>query len=285
MPLVPVSVLIPTKNEILNISNCLETLSGWADEIVVLDSQSSDGTIAAAESHGAKVIQFHYQGGWPKKRQWALEKYPFRNEWILLLDADEILLEPVKQEIAEAIKDQNYSGYWVPFQIYFLGRMLKHGGTKLWKLCLFRWGKAKYEQRLDTDENLADYEIHEQVLVDGPTHRLNSPIRHENINSLDRYIEKHNTYSTWEAKVWLTGKASVIKPRLRGSQAERYRWMKHFFLELPASPLACFFYMYVLKLGFLDGQPGFIYCVMRAVQCFHVKSKIYEMRTAQESPG
>ncbi len=87
----PISVLIPTKNEAANIGRCLTQLHGWADEVVIADSQSEDNTVQIAQSFEAKVIQFYYSGGLPKKRQWALDTYPFRNEWILLLDADEIL--------------------------------------------------------------------------------------------------------------------------------------------------------------------------------------------------
>ena len=83
----PVSVLIATKNEERNLPRCLEPLCGWADEIVVVDSQSTDRTGEIAHSYGAEVVQYHYPGGWPKKRQWALDTYPFRNPWILILDA------------------------------------------------------------------------------------------------------------------------------------------------------------------------------------------------------
>ena len=96
---VPVSVLIATRNEAENIDRCLAALHDWADEIVVVDSQSEDGTIDIAQSFGATVIQFFYEGGWPKKRQWALNTYNFRNAWILLLDADEILQPAIKKEI------------------------------------------------------------------------------------------------------------------------------------------------------------------------------------------
>lgn len=101
--LVPVSVLIPAKNQEKNLGRCLVVLYGWADEVVVADSQSSDRTVAIAKSYAATVVQFKYQGGWPKKRQAALDTYPFRNEWIFLLDSDEILLDPVKRAIAEVI--------------------------------------------------------------------------------------------------------------------------------------------------------------------------------------
>lgn len=284
MTIVPLSILIPTKNEKLNLRLCLEQLKGWADEIVVVDSQSNDGTIELAEFYGATVIQFRYEGGWPKKRQWALNTYPFRNEWILLLDADEILLQPIRDEISEAIKSTRYDGYWLRFPMHFLGRQLRYGDSELWKLFLFRKGKGRYEKRLEAqDSSMSDIEVHEHVIIDGNIGRLHNPVRHENINSLDRYIQKHNEYSNWEARVFSEGGEGKIKPALCGNQAQRRRWLKKSFMHVPASSLILFIYIYLLKFGFLDGIPGLIYCSFQAIQVFHVKSKIYEQRLSSDT--
>jgi glycosyltransferase involved in cell wall biosynthesis len=273
----PLTVVIPTRNEQNNLARCLRALEDM-DEIVVVDSQSTDDTVAIAESFGAKVVQFRYQGGWPKKRGWVLNTYQFRNDWILLLDSDEILLEPVKREIGEAIRTSTYDGYWLRFQIWFLGRQLRYGDTELWKLFLFRKGKGRYEERLRCqDMSMSDVEVHEHVVVDGKVGYLKSPVRHENVNCLSRYIQKHNEYSNWEAKVYLYG-TSGIRPSLWGTQAQRRRWLKGTFMKLPGSPVLLFFYRYVLRMGFLDGVSGFIYCCFRAVQMFHIKAKIYEIQ-------
>lgn len=280
--LVPVSVLIPARNEARNIGRCLAALAGWADEIVVVDSQSTDGTIELAEATGARVLQFHYQGGWPKKRQWALDTYAWRNDWILLLDADEILTDALKAEIEAAIGDANYAGYWLRLQTVFLGRMLAYGDTALWKLSLFRRGRARYEQRLARqDASMSDVEIHEHVIATGPTRRLRSGIRHENWNTLDRYITKHNEYSNWEAGVFLSGTDEELPPTLFGNQAQRRRWLKRRFLMMPGSPLWRFLYIYIFRLGFLDGRSGFLYAMFKFVQTFHVKAKIFELRQSQ----
>jgi glycosyltransferase involved in cell wall biosynthesis len=280
--LVPVSVLIPAKNEEKNLGRCLAVLHGWADEVVVADSQSSDQTAAIAKSYAATVVQFKYQGGWPKKRQAALDTYPFRNEWILLLDSDEILLEPIKEEIAEAIRCQRFDGYWLRFQIYWLGRQLRFGDTQLWKLSLFRRGKGRYEKRLESqDRSMSDIEVHEHVVVTGNVGRLKNPVRHENWNSLDRYISKQNEYTNWEAKVCREGTSGELQPTLWGVQAQRRRWLKRSLLGLPGSPLLLFFYKYLLRLGFLDRAPGLLYCCFQAIYVFHVKSKIYEMKHAR----
>lgn len=279
----PVSVLIPTRNEQDNLPRCLAALEGWADEIVIADSQSSDDSVSIAQAHGATVLQFHYEGGWPKKRQWVLDTHAFRNEWILLLDADEILLDPIKQEITEAIESAKYDGYWLRFQLHFLGRQLKHGGFDLWKLFLFRHGKGRYERRFEEqNEKMSDIEVHEHVVVDGPVGRLRHPIRHENWNSLYRYIEKHNEYSEWEARVYLGGYDGDLQPSLFGNQAQRRRWLKQKLVRLPGFPVLTFLYHYIIRLGVLDGRPGLIYCTLKAIQRFHAKAKWYELRLQRE---
>ncbi|HET6567974.1 MAG TPA: glycosyltransferase family 2 protein [Rhodothermales bacterium] len=278
---VPVSILIPTRNEAQNLPRCLAPLRDWADEIVVVDSGSTDGTQDVAASCGARVLQFSYSGGWPKKRQWALDTYPWRNDWILLLDADEILLDPIKAEIAEAIRSPEHDGYWLCFQLFFLGRQLRHGGFDLWKLFLFRRGKGRYELRLGAqDERMSDIEIHEHVVVDGRVGRLRNPVRHENWNSLYRYIQKHNEYSEWEARVYLEGQQGELPPSLFGSQAQQRRWLKAKLFRVPGFPLITFLYHYVIRLGFLDGKPGLIYCGLKGVQRFHSKAKLHELQHA-----
>mgnify|MGYP002762193431 CR=1 FL=1 len=275
---VPVSVLIPTRNEEENLPRCLEPLEGWADEIIVVDSQSTDETVSIAESAGAEVLQFYYDGGWPKKRQWALEAHDFRNDWILLLDADEILLDPIKREIADAIQADEHDGYWPRFQLHFMGQQLRYGGFDLWKLFLFRQGKGRYEQRFDgQDESMSDIEVHEHIVVDGSVGRLSNPIRHENWNSLYRYIEKHNEYSEWEARLYYEGENGDVEPSLFGNQAQRRRWLKETLVRVPGFPLMTFLYHYVVRLGFLDGRPGFIYCVLKGIQRFHAKAKWCEL--------
>jgi len=275
--LTPISVVIPVKNEARNIQRCLEELSGWASEIVVVDSQSQDGTEVAAKSLGARVVQFHYKDGWPKKRQWALSTLEFKNEWILLLDADEILGDSIKREIAVALQAPGYDGYWLRYRIVFLGRQLRWGGTELWKLSLFRRGKGSFEVRLlDQDSSMGDIEVHEHVVVDGTVGRLKHPVRHENVNSLDRYIEKHNQYSNWEARVQVGPKTGAITGRLFGNQAERRRHLKRLFLNVPGSPLWFFLFKYVCQLGCLDGIAGLTYAAFQSIQVFHVKAKIYE---------
>jgi glycosyltransferase involved in cell wall biosynthesis len=287
-PLVPISVLVPTRNEAANLDCCLAALEDWADEIVVVDSQSEDETVEIARAHGATVLQFHYAGGWPKKRQWALDTFDFRNDWILLLDADEILLPPIREEIAGAVAAGRHDGYWLRFQPRFLGRPLRHGGFELWKLFLFRRGRGRYERRVQGDQTpqMSDVEVHEHVLVEGTVGRLRHPVLHDNAASLFRWIAKHNEYSEWEARVYLEGHGGEVRPRLLGgTQAERRRWLKRRLARMPGFPVATFLYHYVLRGGFLDGRPGLIYCGLKGVQRFHARAKLYELRRAPDPPG
>lgn len=125
---------------------------------------------------------------------------------------------------------------------------------------------------------MCDMEVHEHVVVKGCTARLRSPVRHENLKRLDEYIHKHNAYSNWEALVFLKGDTSELVPSLFGNQAQRRRWLKMRFQRLPGFPGAVFVYTYLFRLGFLDGRPGLIYCMFKAIQRFHVRAKIYETR-------
>ena len=279
------TVIIPVRNEAHNLARCLESLKR-VGEVHVIDSQSTDDTVAIAHSHGAKVVQFRYAGGWPKKRQWAMDTLPLAYDWILLLDADEVVTPELADEIQKAIQDPHTDGCYIALQMYFLGRRLRHSGASFWKLSLFRKGLGRYECRLqDQDASMADMEVHEHVVLTGPTRKLIHPLIHHNVESLSRYIQKHNEYSNWEARVWVHGKRSEedIPPSLWGTQAQRRRWLRRHFLSLPGSPLLYFLYKYVLSLGFLDGIPGLIYCALQGIQFFHIKAKIYELRTARTS--
>jgi glycosyltransferase involved in cell wall biosynthesis len=277
----PVSVIIPVRNEEKNLPRCLEALRD-VGEVYVVDSQSTDATPEIARSFGAKVVQFHYRGGWPKKRQWAVENLSLEFDWILLVDADEVLTPELAKEMYIAIQRPEVNGFYVSLRMYFLGRVLSHGDASFWKLTLFRRGKGRYECRLrDQDISMADMEVHEHVVVEGSTARLKNPMIHCNVESLSRYIQKHEEYSNWEARVLLQrGEGSnELQPSLFGTQAQRRRWLKKRLYALPGSPVLLFLYRYFLRLGILDGTPGLIYCGFQAVQMFHTKAKIYELTT------
>ena len=126
---------------------------------------------------------------------------------------------------------------------------------------------------------MADMEVHEHVICDGPTKKLTNSLVHCNIESVERFIQKHNQYSNWEARVWVdsNGGPDEIKPDLLGTQAQRRRWLRRRFMAVPGFPVYFFLYKYFFSLGFLDGVPGLIYCGLQSIQFFHIKAKIYEL--------
>jgi glycosyltransferase involved in cell wall biosynthesis len=283
-PLLPVTAIVAARNEARNLPRCLESLRDLG-EVYVIDSQSTDATVQIAESYGAHVVQFRYQGGWPKKRQWAMESLPLAHDWIFLLDADEALTPELASEILEATQKPRVDGYYIALRMFFLGRELRHSGASFEKLSLFRRGKGRFECRLrEQDTSMADIEVHEHVMVDGNTARLQHPLLHHNVESLSHYIRKHDEYSNWDARVWLAGEAGSreLPPSFFGSQAQRRRWLRKKLFAIPGSPLLFFFYKYIFRLGFLDGVPGLIYCGLQGIQFFHIKAKIYELRMKEQ---
>ena len=283
----PVSAIVATRNEEKNLPRCLEGLRE-AGEVYIIDSGSTDSTPEIARSYGAKLVQFHYQGGWPKKRQWAMDTLPLGYDWILLIDADEVMTPELANEIRVAVADNAINGYYISLRMYFLGRVLRHGDASFEKLSLFRRGKGRFECRLkDQDASMADMEIHEHIVVEGAIKNLSNPLIHRNVESLSRYIQKHDEYSNWEARVLLQGTRgdSELAPALFGTQAQRRRWLKKRLYNLPGSPVLLFLYRYIFRAGFLDGVPGLIYCCFQAVQMFHTKAKIFELRTKPSPSG
>lgn len=276
-PRVSVSVLIPIKNEAANLSRCLSSVV-WADEIFVVDSQSTDGSIEIAEKSGAKVIQFHFDGTWPKKKNWALENVPFRNDWVFILDADEVLPPEAAEEFAHAIASPgDIAGYWINRRFMFMGRWLRHAYYPNWNLRLFRHSLGRYEKLTDADTQSGDNEVHEHVIVQGATSRLRCEMDHYAFPSVEVFVEKHNRYSNWEARVSadrrLRGSASAI----RSGPVGRRRKLKLLSQRLPCRPLLRFLYIYIWQKGFLDGREGYYFARLHAMYEFLSVAKTYEL--------
>ena len=281
--MIDVTIIIPAKNEEKNLIYCLDPLLGWAKHIIVVDSNSTDRTGEIATNNGAELIQFDYQGGWPKKRQYVLDTYSFNTSWILLLDCDEILTEQAKAEIEKAVLDESVQGYYLLFQMEFLGKMLKHSYPGLRKLSLFRTGTGGYEKRLgDQDESMADMEIHEHVIVRGETRNLKAPILHRNYNNMSRFIVKHDEYSNYEARVHLNGGDAELKAKFLGTKEQRRRYLKKHLIKNAWSPFFYFFYMFILRGGFRDGRPGFYYILYQCIYLYFVSSKMYEIEVSNQ---
>ena len=200
-PPVPVSVIVPIRNEAHNLARCLASV-GWADEIFVVDSESTDGSQRIAEEFGARVVQFEFNGTWPKKKNWALENLPFRNPWVFILDADEVLPAEAEAEFRTAIANAGErKGYWINRRFMFMGRWLRHAYYPNWNLRLFRHSLGRYEKLTEVATASGDNEVHEHVVVQGPTGRLRCEIDHYAFPSVEVFVEKHNRYSNWEARI------------------------------------------------------------------------------------
>jgi len=275
---VPVSVLVPIKNEAENLPRCLGCVQ-WADEIFVVDSQSMDGSVEIAERHGAKVAQFRFNGTWPKKKNWALENLPFKNEWVFILDADEVLPPGAADEIASAIANAGeIAGYWINRRFFFLGRWLRHSYYPTWNLRLLRHSLGRYEKLTGADTRSGDNEVHEHVVVQGPTARLHVEMDHHAFPSVEVFIEKHNRYSNWEARVAADNFLGQSSGDLNHALVERRRRLKTLSQCLPFRPLLRFLYIYIWQKGFLDGRDGYYFARLHAVYEFLSVAKTYELR-------
>src|SRR5437867_864504 len=238
-PRVPISVLVTIKSEAANLSRCLGSVQ-WADEIFAVDSQSTDGSIEIARQHGARVVQFEFNGTWPKKKNWALENLPFKHEWVLILDGDEVVPLEAEEEIAKAIVDPAMAGYWINRRFNFLGQWLRHAYYPNWNLRLFRHSLGRYERLTAAATDSGDNEVHEHVVVKGPTSRLQCEIDHYAFPSIEVFVEKHNRYSNWEARVAAEELLPISPGRLGDALVERRRRLKLLGRHLPFRPLLRF---------------------------------------------
>jgi glycosyltransferase involved in cell wall biosynthesis len=272
-----VSVLVPIRNEAANLPRCLAAVA-WADEIFVVDSHSTDGSIEIAQSHGAKIVQFDFNGTWPKKKNWALENLAFRNEWVFILDADEVLPPEAEEEFGRAIANAGeIAGYWINRRFMFMGRWLRHSYYPNWNLRLFRHALGRYEKLTDANTNSGDNEVHEHVIVRGPTGRLQCEMDHYAFPSVEVFVEKHNRYSNWEARVSADRQLSGSAAQIRSGPVERRRKLKLLSQSLPCRPLLRFLYIYIWQRGFLDGREGYYFARLHAMYELLSVAKTYEL--------
>lgn len=283
---VPVSIIIPIKNEAANLPRCLESVA-WADEVFVVDSNSTDGSIAISENFGATVVQFHFNGTWPKKKNWALENLPFRNEWVFILDADEVLPPETEQEFRRIVTDANNpnAGYWINRRFMFMGRWLKHAYYPNWNLRLFRHRLGRYEQLTAVNTASGDNEVHEHVIVRGPAAYLKSEMDHYAFPSVDVFVEKHNRYSNWEARVALDRFLNGSQAALQSEAVGLRRKLKQLSQRLPFRALLRFLYVYVWQRGFLDGREGYYFARLHGMYELLSVAKTYELKKTAQAQG
>ncbi len=265
------TIAIPVLNEEKNLGGCLEAIgSDFAQQVVVIDSGSTDSTCQIAEKYGAEILHFKWDGYFPKKRNWFLREHTPKTKWILFLDADEYITPEFKKEIIKKLTNETYVGYWLDYTIYFLGKPLK-GGYPLRKLALFAAGAGEYEKIDEERWSKLDMEVHEHPILNGPVGMIASKIDHRDFNGIHSYIARHNDYSDWEAERFLKNHMLNDKNHLTWKQKFKYRLM-----QSPAIGIYYFFGAFFLMGGFRDGARGFAFAVLKMAYFTQVYIKIQE---------
>lgn len=296
-----ITVIFPVKNEAENLRRAIPRVQELGP-VVVVDSGSTDATCDVAQQLGAKVLQFEWNGQFPKKRNWVLRNYDFKSDWVLFLDADEFVSPEFVTEVREAIKTTEHVGFWLNFENHFMGRKLR-GGDPFKKLALFRVGAGEYEKIEEDSWSHLDMEVHEHPILEGSIREIKAPIEHNDFRGLKHYIAKHNEYSSWEAARYVrlqgqinkadqvsatSNQQSEIKNHelpQRGSeweglterQKKKYRHLAKWWFA-PAYFLATYF----LKKGFLDGAVGFHFALMKAIYFYQIRLKILELKRREK---
>lgn len=257
-----ITVLVQTKNEEVGIAQCLSSLNDF-DEVIVVDSNSSDATPFIAQSLNVPVINFTWNQSYPKKKQWQLENVETRNEWILFLDADEFptpaLLASLRRA-EEEMRLNKYAAYDIELDYVFSGEVLRHGHRVI-KRALVNRQLVRFPVIDDLEApGMGELEGHYQPETVGPVGHLSGRIRHDDQDPVRTWFERHNRYSDWEAFL-------RTRPGVQKSTRERRSLQGRLFDLAPFKPLVFFTYSYIWKRGFLDGRAGFDYAF--ALSCYY----------------
>jgi glycosyltransferase involved in cell wall biosynthesis len=283
----PISVLILSFNEEPNLAQTLDSLQGWVERIIVVDSHSSDNTIQIAESYGCDILQHEFKNH-AMQFNWGLQQANITSQWTMRLDADERVTLGLWEELSTLLPRlaTDTTGLLVRRQVYFMSRWIRHGGYyPTWLLRVWRSGAAVCEERW-MDEHIK--------LIEGAAIYVKQDIIDENRKPLTWWIAKHNGYATREAIDLISLKEHFlhydsIPARIWGTQDQRKRWLKEqLYARTPLfiRPAAYFFLRYVVKLGFLDGAPGLIWHFLQGFWYrFLVDAKIYEITRKSRLEG
>lgn len=264
----PITAVIPTYNEERNLEACLQSLCGWVAQVFIVDSGSTDATVAIAERYGASIVRHRFETH-ARQWAWALENLPCRHDWVLGLDADQRVTPELKKEIVQlftldAGRLGSVDGFYVKRRQMFRGRWIRHGGYYPKYLL-----KLVRRQRVCIDgADLLDHHFY----VSGRTAKLRHDVIEENKKEDDIafWIEKHLRYAELLAREELTrevnGATRPLVPSLLGNPDQRALWLKGVWSTLPRylRPFLYFVYRYVLRLGFLDGKEGLIFHFLHA---------------------
>jgi glycosyltransferase involved in cell wall biosynthesis len=272
------SIVILTKNEAANLSASLASLQELNAEVFVVDSGSTDQTVAIAQQAGCQVFEHPWEN-YAKQLNWAIQNLPITSPWIMRLDADERLTPELVEELKQVLLQtpDDISGYQVKRRVFFMGRWIRHGGYyPTWLLRIWRTGLGICEQRY-MDEHI--------VLSTGKVANLQHDIIDENYKGLSFWTDKHNRYADREVKDLLTVMSTESDDLLKGgqfSQASRRRWVKsNLYARSPLFFRAFLYFLmrYTIGLGFLDGIEGLIFHFLQGFWYrFLVDAKIYELK-------
>ncbi|MFL6194522.1 MAG: glycosyltransferase family 2 protein [Thermoanaerobaculia bacterium] len=264
--MIPLSVLVTTRNEEANIERCLKSVHGFADQVFVLDSESTDRTVEIAARYAeVHTLAYDHSRIIPWIFQWGLDNLPLRNDWVLILEADQAVTPELRAEIAALLARPAIAedGFYIRRRQVFRGKPLRFGGygSKL-ILKLFRRGRSE----------LDPVEQDTRVYVRGPVGRLRAPLEEWNVkeDAIQFYLQKHLRYAEAFAREELerrrSGMAWKATPRLFGTPDERILWLKDRYYRMPLfiRPTLYFLYRYFFLLGILDGKTGFIFHFLQA---------------------
>ena len=271
----PITVIVPTRNEESNLDACLSRLEAFA-EVWVVDSRSTDGTRAIADRHKARWIDFDWSGEYPKKRNWVLINHQPTTPWVLFLDADERVTDDFVAAVREQLSraDAAMTGFWLRYDNHFMSRVLRHCVPQR-KLALFRVGAGFYERIDDRRWSNLDMEVHEHPVLEGKMGEIIAPITHLDYRGIDHFIARHDAYSSWEAKRYadLQARGDSAWLALTSRQRIKYRNLARWWY----AP-SYFIGTYLIRFGFLDGAAGFHYAVLKMIYFYQIRLKIVSDR-------
>jgi glycosyltransferase involved in cell wall biosynthesis len=274
-----ITVVILTYNEAVHIERAVANVRDWALDVFIVDSHSTDGTPEIATAAGASVFPHTFQD-YAAQREWALRSLPYRGDWVLFLDADEMVSEPLRHELARVLPEApgTVDGYYVNRRFYWGGRWIRRGGVyPTWILRLARHARAHCRAR----------SVNEHLQVEGETRRLEHDLLHIDLKPLSDWIGKHNRYATLEAREMVEADRRDTSlaggGRFLGTQPERKQWIRERIWEplLPplVRPFVYFAYAYFFRFGFLDGRAGFEYHVLQGFSYrFMIEAKYLALR-------
>lgn len=274
-----ISILILTKNEEANISRCLESVA-WSDDVVILDDGSSDRTVEIARQYGARVIR-HSAGEERAQRTYAIRQIEFKYAWVYNPDADEVTPPDLRDEMLSVVAgDRPEVAYRVRFRNMFMGRWIRYSSIyPTWVVRLFKPERISFVR-----------EINLNYQIDGPEGKLSSHFEHYSFNKgLSEWFAKHNRYSDFEAREAIKemdrGQVDWVGMVCFSDPARRRKALKSFAWRLPARCLLVFFYMLIVRRGFLDGYAGLAYCALRAIYEMMIDLKILEILRKEKGLG